>query len=87
MVYVFQNYDKTKEITINSQDYPDAYLYINRGGCLSFELLNREKLEEGAFHYPYNDYVVSVKSDTITIWCQMAHFDSFVEDIQDYFCK
>lgn len=85
MQYVFQNCDKTKTVVINSQEFPDAYLFINQTAGLCFELLDRKDLDKGIFTYNYNDYVVIVKSDIVTIWSPMARFNCFVEDIREYF--
>ena len=83
MQYVFQNCDKTKTVVINSQEFPDAYLFINQTAGLCFELLDRKDLDNGIFTYNYNDYVVTVKSDVVTVWCPMSRFDKFVEDIRE----
>ena len=86
MTYIFQNWNRTKEVTINSQDYPDAYLIVNSAG-VCFELLEGERLETGIFQYHYNDYIITAKEDTITVCSMKATFDKFIEDLQDYFCK
>lgn len=85
MQYVFQSCDKSKTVVIDLQDYPDAYLFINQTAGLCFELLDRKDLDNGIFTYNYNDYVVTVKSDVVTVWCPMSRFDKFVEDIREYF--
>lgn len=85
MKYVFQSCDKSKIAVVDLQTYPDSYLFINQTAGLCFELLDRKDLDNGIFTYSYNDYVVTVKSDVVTIWSPSARFDSFVEDIRDYF--
>lgn len=86
MTYIFCNWNKTKTVTINSQDYPDAYLYCNSVG-VCFELLERERLETGIFNYNHNDYIITVKDDVITVCSMKATFEKFIEELQDYFCK
>lgn len=83
MRYIFQNCSQTTTVEIDVQKYPNAYLYINKVG-LSFEFLDRDDLDNGRFTYDYNDFVVSVKSDVVTVWSSMAHFDRFVDDIREY---
>ena len=80
MLFVFRNYDKSKEAIVDTNTYRDAYIFATPTG-ITFELLERERLEDNIFRYCYNDYFISATIDTIIISGCSDRFDKFVDDV------